>query len=133
MPNGMPLITARARLFPTEDLDKVRRALLNVFPDALVEEYEGGLIARSGSLARFKELIRNQRILDSTRSALLRATSGSETRFQLNKQVAYVGKISFTEGSMALGSIEVSIESDDILSLIDEVAPVTVGGEEVRT
>ncbi|HVO77990.1 MAG TPA: RNA-binding domain-containing protein [Methanomassiliicoccales archaeon] len=129
----MPLITARVRLFSTEDPDKVRRALLNVFPDALVEEYEGGLIARSGSLARFKELIHNQRIRDSTRSVLLRSASGSEMRFQLNKQVAYVGKISFTEGPMPLGSIEVSIEADDIASVIDEVAPATIGGEEVGT
>ena len=127
----MPLVTARARCFPTEDPDKVRRALLNVFPDALVEEYEGGLIARSGSLSRFKELIRNQRILDSTRSVMIRAISGTETRFQLNKQVAYVGKISFTEGPMPLGSIEVSIEADDLRSVVEDVAPVTVGGEEV--
>ncbi|MGD1060509.1 MAG: RNA-binding domain-containing protein [Methanomassiliicoccales archaeon] len=129
----MPLITARARCFPTEDPEKVRRALLNVFPDALVEQYEGGLMARSGSLSRFKELIRNQRILDSTRSVLLRASTGSETRFQLNKQVAYVGKISFAEGPMPLGSIEVSIEDEDLQGLVDEVAPVTVGGEEVVT
>ena len=127
----MPLITARARVFPTEDPLKVRRALLNVFPDALVEDYEGGLIARSGSLSRFKELIRNQRILDSTRSVMLRASSDTETHFQLNKQVAYVGKISFIDGTMALGSIEVFIEADELRSLIDDVAPVTVGGEEV--
>jgi len=129
----MPLITARARCFPTEDPEKVRCALLNVFPDALIEQYEGGLIARSGSLSRFKELIRNQRILDSTRSALLRASTGSATRFQLNKQVAYVGKISFTEGPMALGSIDVSIEDNDLEALVDDVAPVTVGGVEVGT
>lgn len=129
----MALITARARCFPTEDPEKVRCALLNVFPDALAEQYEGGLIARSGSLSRFKELIRNQRILDSTRSALLCASTGSETRFQLNKQVAYVGKISFTEGPMPLGSIDVSIEDDDLEALVDDVAPVTVGGVEVGT
>ena len=124
----MPLVTARVRCFPTEDPEKVRRALLNVLPDALVEEYEGGLIARSGSLARFKELIRNQRILDSTRKVLLRSPTGTEVCFQLNKQVAYVGKISFVEGQMPLGSIEISIESDDLQALVDEVAPATVGG-----
>jgi predicted RNA binding protein with dsRBD fold (UPF0201 family) len=127
----MPLVVARVRVFPTEEPERVRRALLNVFPDALVEDYEGGLIARSASLTRFKELIRNQRILDSTRSMLLRSASASETRFQLNKQVAFVGKISFVDGPIALGTIEVSIEDEDIRGVVDDVAPATVGGEEV--
>jgi len=129
----MPLVTARVRRFPTEDPEKVKRALLNIFPDALVEDYEGGYIARSGTLNRFKQLVRNQRILDSTRKMLLRGASGNETSFRLNKQVAFVDKVSFVEERVPLGSIEVSVESEDIPSLINEVAPVTVNGEEVRT
>ena len=31
-----------------------------------------------------------------------------------------------------LGAIEVSVEDDDLVSLIDRVAPMTVDGEEVK-
>ncbi len=126
------MVTARVRCFPTEDPEKVKRALLNIFPDALVEDYEGGYIARSGTLGRFKQLVRNQRILDSTRKMLLKGVSEGETSFRLNKQVAFIAKVSFAEERVPLGSIEVCIESDDLPKLVDEVAPVTVNGEEVR-
>ena len=49
----------------------------------------------------------------------------------LNKQVAYMGKISFCEGKVILGTIKVVIETDEPDALIDTVAPETVDGEEV--
>jgi len=127
----MSFITVRVRCFPTENPEKVRQALLNLFPDALVEEYEGGLLARTGSLDRFKELIRNQRILDSTRHILVRGVRDEEIVLRLNKQVAFVGKVSFVDEEMPLGSIEVFIEAGDPQRLIDEVAPLTTDGKEV--
>jgi predicted RNA binding protein with dsRBD fold (UPF0201 family) len=49
----------------------------------------------------------------------------------VNKQVAFIGKISYVEERLPLGSIEVSIEDDDLGGLIEEIAPVTVKGEEI--
>ena len=49
----------------------------------------------------------------------------------LNKQAAYMGKVSFIEPKAILGTIKVTIEDDDIIGLIDKVAPETVDGEEV--
>ena len=128
----MPIITARVRCFPTEDPLKVRQAVLNIFPESVIEDDDCGLLAIGGSLERFKELVRNHRILDSTRSVLLCNRAGDSTSFSLNKQVAYVGKLSYVAESMPLGSIEVSIEADGIDSLIDDIAPLTVNGEEVK-
>jgi hypothetical protein len=116
---------------PTEDPEKVRKAILNLFPDSLIEEKDGAIIAKTGSLERFKELVRSHRIIDATRRILLRGKQGNSTSFMVNKQVAYVGKISYVEERLPLGSIEVSIEDDDMDKLINEVAPVTVNGEEV--
>jgi len=124
-------VTAQAKCLPTESPSKVAKAVLNIFPDSRVEQSEEGIVARSSSLERFKELIRNYRILDTTRSVLLAGRSGSTTSFSINKQVAFVGKISFVEERMPLGSIDVTFEDEDIESLIDGVAPVTVNGEEV--
>lgn len=129
----MPLVTARASCLPTEDPLKVEKAVLNVLPDGIVERSPGEIVVRSGSLDRFKQLIRNHRILDSTRKVLLKGRGPGGTSFVLNKQVAYVGKVSFLEEASPLGGIEVAVEDQDIDALIDEVAPVTVNGEEVTT
>lgn len=122
-------IVAKASVFPTEDEERVGRCLLNLFPDATVEREEGTLSAKAGDLSRFKEMIRNHRILDSTRAVMLRGISGNTITFQLNKQAALVGKVSFGEGTAPLGHIEVVIIGSDPKALIDDVAPRTVNGE----
>ncbi len=118
----------RASLFPTEDPEKVRNALLNLFPAAEVTTEEDEMIARTKDLSRFKELIRNHRILDSTRAIMLRGASEGTITFQLNKQAAYVGKISFAEGRPPLGPIMVEMTVSDPKATVDDVAPSTVDG-----
>lgn len=122
-------VEASARLYPTEDAERVRRCLLNVFPEAVLEEGEGTIVAKTGDLSRFKEIIRNHRILDSTRAVMVRGMTEGGIAFQMNKQAAFVGKISFVEGNAPLGHIEVIIRGDDLEALIDNVAPRTVDGE----
>ena len=125
----MALLTMRVECFPTEDPSKVLKALLNIFPDSEIEECEGGFVAKSDSAERFKELLRNLRILDTARKILRKGRQGNRAIFRINKQVACVGKISFVEGEMPLGSVEVVLESEDIDAVIDEIAPRTVDGE----
>jgi len=125
----MVKVVASARWYPTEDIERVRRCLLNIFPGAELSENEETVTATAGDLARFKELIRNHRILDSTRAVMLRGMADGEISFRLNKQAAFVGKISFAEGNAPLGHIEVIIKGDELEALIDNVAPRTVDGE----
>ncbi|MHC1679692.1 MAG: RNA-binding domain-containing protein [Methanomassiliicoccales archaeon] len=122
-------VVASARLYPTEDAERVRRCLLNVFPEAVLEEDEGTIRAKTDDLSRFKEIIRNHRILDSTRAVMVRGMTDDGITFQMNKQAAFVGKISFVEGNAPLGHIEVIINGDALEALIDGVAPQTVDGE----
>jgi len=122
-------VSASARLYPTEDVERVRRCLLNVFPEAVLEEDEGTIRAMTKDLSRFKEIIRNHRILDSTRAVMLRGMTEDDIRFQMNKQAAFISKISFVEGNAPLGHIEVIIKDDDLEALVDDVAPRTVDGE----
>ncbi len=119
-------------MYPSEDPEKVSAAILRIFPDAVLERTEKGFEGTAGSLNNFSSLIRKQKILDSTRSVMVRAMSDGRTMFFLNKQVATVGKVSFTEERTILGSIRVIVKDPDVQSLIDAVAPVTVDGEEVR-
>ena len=117
-------VTLRARCYPTEDREIVTRAIQNLFPDAMIEG-DDPIIGRSGSLDAFAEALKRQRIRDSARAVFRRGISGNTTEFRLNKQVAAIGKVSFSEESHALGDIEVSIVSDDIRSLMDKIAPDT--------
>lgn len=128
-PFPMVEVEAGARLYPTEDAERVRRCLLNIFPEAVLEEDEGTIWARTDDLSRFKEIIRNHRILDSTRAVMLRGMTVDGITFQMNKQAAFVGKISFVEGNAPLGHIEVTIKGDALGALIDGVAPRTIDGE----
>jgi uncharacterized protein len=127
----MPLVTIRTLLRPTEDPEKVRTAILNLFPESEIAILQGEVVAKTASLERFMTLIRNQKILDSVRKALLSGVSTGSASVSLNKQAAFVRRVSLSEGRAALGNMEVTIESEDIERLIDEVAPRTVDGVEV--
>ena len=129
----MVQVTVSCPLYPSEDPDKVRAAVLNLFPTAQLVPAGDGL-AGPADLDRFAQLIRKQKILDTVRAQLLKGTHGGsrKTVLRLNKQVATVGKVSFADYSTALGTIDVCIEDDGLAELIDRVAPETVNGEEVR-
>ena len=119
-------IVARVDRFPTEDPEKLRRALLNLFPEGEVEEHDDSMIARTDSGERLRQLIIDHHIRDTARSMMLCGRSGRVSRFRLNKQVAYVNKVSFVEGDPALGIIDVEIEDDDIDAAIDHLAESTL-------
>jgi uncharacterized protein len=128
----MPLVTIRTPLRPTEDPEKVRTAILNIFPESEITVESDEMTAKTASLERFMTLIRNHQILDSIRSKLVHSMQPGSTTISLNKQAAFVKHVSLSEGKAALGNMEVTIEAEDIERLIDEVAPRTVDGVEVK-
>ncbi len=73
----------------------------------------------------FAEQLVKQRIRDAARAALRRGIEGNLVAFNLNKQVATVGKVSFSDEEHALGDIHVEISAEDVNALIDEIAPST--------
>ena len=117
-------ILLSARCFPTEDRAKIVTAIKSMFPDASIEG-DDPIRATAHSTDTFAELLRKQRIRDAARQVMRRHMQGRTTIFLVNKQVAVVGKISFSEEEHPLGDIEVTISSDELESLIDSVAPST--------
>ena len=126
----MPTITAIALCYPTEDRQKVRQALLNIFPGAEIEEGASMLTARTNDAERLREIIIDHHIRDTARSVMLRGVRDGSTRFVLNKQVAFVGKVSFLDEPAALGGIEVTVQDEDIQNVIDHLAESTVEAPE---
>jgi len=125
-------ITVSCPIFPSEDAEKVRKAVLNIFPDATPDIGDGMITADVPNTEHFSEQIRRQKILDAARSVMMKGRRGERTIFHMNKQAAYAGKISFVEERTILGTIKVTMEAEDITTFIELLAPHTVNGEEVR-
>ena len=112
---------------PTEDREKVKRALLELFPDLAFEREDEVVAGTAGTLDRLRELIRNQKIRDAARGQLLSGRRGDVTRVRMSKQAAFVGRANFTSGG-PLGDVVVEIESDVLDGVIDDLAESTSGG-----
>lgn len=120
-------------LYPSEDPEKVKAAILNIFPDATLDISNDRIEGTTDNLNKFAAQIRKQEILDTTRALLLKGMRrGTDmTVVHLNKQVAFAGSISFSEERTVLGTIKVTIEDNELEALIQNVAPETVDGKEV--
>ena len=79
------------------------------------------------ALGKFHHLLRRERILDAARSVMFKGLKGKIVTFYLNKQVAFVGHISFSqpEKESPLGPIIVKIFCENPRELIDWLAPKT--------
>jgi predicted RNA binding protein with dsRBD fold (UPF0201 family) len=103
-------VRIRAPIEPTEVTERVERAVLELFPGAKVERGEGELRAETHAVETFAQKLREQRILDTARGALLSGREGGEIAFRLKKQAAYEGVVNFAVGNEAeLGDIEVEV------------------------
>ncbi len=125
-------ITAESTVNPTEDHAKVERALHNIFPsapivkisksdDAVILKVHGNSLE---FLATLRNLIKQERIRSAARAILLSRTRGGRTYLYLNKQAAFVGRVSFCDpvGESPLGPISIEIESADPQLAIDFLA-----------
>ncbi len=127
-------VHVEADINPTEDLEKVRRAVENILGNAEFEvrpQRRGSLLVAKAKgidgLTKFQNLLRRERIRDAARGVLFGGLSGKSIVFHLNKQVAYVGHISFSQATAEspLGPIKVQIHCDNPRELIEWLAPKT--------
>lgn len=125
-------LEVEAEVRRTEDPEKVKKAVLNIFPELRLNVGEN-IVRGEGNdvrlLSRFRELLRKQAILDAARSAMSAGISGENLMcFRLNKQAAFVGKVSFTDGESPMGPIVVRIQAEDLERMIDHLSPKTKDG-----
>ncbi|MDR0797501.1 MAG: hypothetical protein LBE70_02115 [Nitrososphaerota archaeon] len=120
---------------PTEDEEKVKKAINNVFYNPIFTSepaFQGYKLKATAqgqeSLINFRNLLRNDRIRDASRKMLYRAIRDDDKIvFYINKQVAYAGHVSFSEekSESPLGPIYVVIETAAPKLLIDWLAEKT--------
>lgn len=123
-----PLVYVEVEINPTESEDRVKRAVENVFGSTHTQIKplrKGSLLVSKvkglESLTKLYNLLRRERIRSAARAVLFEGLKGKTIRFYLNKQVAYVGHLSFSKevAESPLGPIEVRIECENPRELIN--------------
>jgi hypothetical protein len=127
-------IFVETEINPTEDEDKVRKAIDNILGNATitVKPAPKGSILNAyakgqDALIKLRNIMCNDRVRDASRRLLFKATRGNTIVFYLNKQVAFAGHVSFSEetAESPLGPIRFRIETDDAQHLVEWLAEKT--------
>ncbi|MEM0453461.1 MAG: RNA-binding domain-containing protein [Sulfolobales archaeon] len=124
---------------PTEDVDKVKKAVLNLVDVSKLDVVDVGggyklLVGVSTdikSLIKLHRLLRVERILDTARNVMLKSLVGENTLvLKFHKQSAYAGKASLIthDEESPLGPITLTITTDKVREVIDWLAPKTSKG-----
>jgi len=127
-------VHVEADVNPTESEEKVKKALWNLFGDLPMQSkpvHKGNVLTAETkgleTLSTLRNVLRRDRIRDASRKALYAGLNEEGVTFYLNKQVAFVGHVSFSEAmaESPLGPIKVIVQSENPRELIDWLAPRT--------
>jgi predicted RNA binding protein with dsRBD fold (UPF0201 family) len=128
-------VSIATEIKPTENQERVKRAIMNIFGNIQPKidiDHESRImkvqLIGEESLLRFKDMLRLDQIRDAARKALSKGISEKTIIFYLNKQVAFVNHISFSEelAESPLGPIRVQINCDKPKALVNWLASNTV-------
>ena len=125
-------IFVEAEINPTETEEKVKTAVANMFGNLSIQvktSKVGSVLTAEAknreALENLRNTLRRDRVRAAARKILYAGVRGNAVNFCLNKQVAFVGHVSFSQetGECPLGPIKVTIESENPRELIDWLAP----------
>jgi predicted RNA binding protein with dsRBD fold (UPF0201 family) len=120
----------------TEDPERVRQAVRNLFPDAAFEETPQGLAATTADLLPLRQRVWQLRIIDTFRGQFLHGMDAAKTHttFRMSKQAALANHVSFPATPHVLGDLTVTVTPEpgdplDVERLAWWMAPETRDGE----
>jgi len=123
-----PNISCKIEMFcsinPSEDPEKIKQTIVNVFPNSKIKNENYSISAVSKDLNSFEkiyETIQSNRSQKNYRRSLEQNLRDDSTWFYLNKQAAFVEKIAICEEAeeSPLGPIKVVLTSSNIDGIID--------------
>ena len=124
----IPNIKCKIEMFcsinPSEDSEKIKKSISNIFPNSKIIIEDFSIKAQSKDLTSFEkiyETIHSKRSQKNYRRNLENNLKNDSTWFYLNKQAAFAEEIAICEESeeSPLGPIQVIMTSPDIDSIID--------------
>ena len=111
----------------SEDLDKIKQAISNIFPDSTIKNEIFSIKAQSNelkSLEKISETISSSQSQKIYTRNLENNLEGDSTWFFLNKQAAFVGIVAICDEAeeSPLGPIKVTLTSSNIDGIIDWIS-----------
>lgn len=111
----------------SEDLDKIKQAISNIFPDSTIKNEIFSIKAQSNelkSLEKISETISSSQSQKIYTRNLENNLEGDSTWFFLNKQAAFVGIVAICDEAeeSPLGPIKVTLTSSNIDAVIDWIS-----------
>ncbi|MFX0169173.1 MAG: RNA-binding domain-containing protein [Candidatus Hodarchaeota archaeon] len=128
-----------AKVKPTEDIEKVKQAFLNLCPPATIKviqnSHQGTVLEGHAtgveSISQLAKKFREQRILQAVRNQLLAAVQENSIMFGMQRQAAFANRFHLCDldDYSAMGPIHVKISADHIRDVIDYISPPTMKGK----
>jgi len=125
---NIPSLSCKIEMFctvnPSESIEKIEKAISNIFPYSIINNNNLSINAQSKELRSFEKIyqfIHNNKLQKIYLRSLEDHLQDDTTWFYLNKQAAFVEQIAICEESdeSPLGPIKVSIISSNIDAIID--------------
>ena len=125
---NIPSLSCKIEIFctvnPSESIEKIEKAISNIFPYSIINNNNLSINAQSKELRSFEKIyqfIHNNKLQKNYLRSLEDHLQDNTTWFYLNKQAAFVEQIAICEESdeSPLGPIKVSITSSNIDAIID--------------
>ena len=111
---------------PSEDPEKVKLALNNIFPDLPLEITDTDITGKSNNIQILSQISKSihENNIKKTYQRILKNNSNSDSSwFYLNKQAAFVNIVALCSeaNESSLGPIKVILRSNDIEQVIDSI------------
>ena len=125
---NIPSLSCKIEMFctinPSESIEKVEKAISNIFPYSIINNNDFSINAHSKELRSFEKIylfIHNNNLQKNYLRSLEDNLDNDTTWFYLNKQAAFVEQIAICEESneSPLGPIKVTLTSSNIDAIID--------------
>ena len=111
---------------PSEDPEKVKLAVNNVFPDIELEVSDFNITGKTNDiqiLSQISKSIHEKNTKNTYQRLLKKNNVGDSTWFYLNEQAAFVNTVALCSeaNESSLGPIKVILRSNDIQHIIDSI------------
>jgi len=111
---------------PSEDPDKVKTAVNNIFPDVELETSDTEISGKTNNfsvLSQISKSIHEKNVKNTYQRILKKNNDGESTWFYLNKQAAFVNTVALCSeaNESSLGPIKITLRSNNIEQVIDSV------------
>ena len=111
---------------PSEDPEKVKLAVNNIFPDIELEVSDSDISGKTNNiqiLSQISKSMHEKNTKNTYQRILKKNNDGDSTWFHLNKQAAFVNTVALCSeaNESSLGPIKIILHSNDVDQLINSI------------